>query len=67
MKFGRLSKWFRRRSRLSSFNGHHNFERDVQYHFGPPMISAKAMFLRRRMERESREALFRAKQILEKS
>jgi len=25
------------------------------------------MFLRRRMERESREALFRAKQILEKS
>lgn len=43
------------------------FEREMQYDFGPPMISPKAMFLRRRMERESREALFRAKQILENS
>jgi len=53
--------------RLHTEAGMTVFERDMQYHFGPPMISPKAMFLRRRMERESREALFRAKQILEKS
>ena len=51
--------------RLHTEAGMTVFERDMQYHFGPPMISPKAMFLRRRMERESREALFRAKQILD--
>ena len=53
--------------RLHTDAGMTVFERDMQYYFGPPMISPKAMFLRLRMERESREALFRAKQILEKS
>ena len=38
--------------RLHTEAGMTVFERDMQYHFGPPMISPKAMFLRRRMERE---------------
>lgn len=48
------------------------FERDIQYGFQSCFgrigdVVRDALFLRRRMERESRDALFRAKQILEKS
>jgi hypothetical protein len=40
----------------------------MQYRFGRAwLIVLDALFLRRRMERESREALRRVKQILEKS
>jgi hypothetical protein len=44
------------------------FERDMQYNFGRTwLIILDALFVRRRMQRQSREALFRAKHILEKS
>ena len=43
------------------------FERNMQYRFDRAwLIVLDALFLRRRMERESRKALLRAKQILEK-
>jgi hypothetical protein len=44
------------------------FERDMQYNFGQTwLIILDALFVRRPMQRQSREALFRAKHILEKS
>ena len=44
------------------------FERDMQYNFGQTWpIILDALFVRRPMQRQSREALFRAKQIPEKS
>jgi hypothetical protein len=54
--------------RLHMESGTTVFERDMQYRFGRAwLIVLNALFLRRRMERESREALLRVKQILEKS
>ncbi len=54
--------------RLHTEAGTTVFERDMQYRFGRAwLIVLNALFLRRRMERESREALLQVKQILEKS
>ena len=54
--------------RLRTEAGMTVFERDMQYNFGQTwLIILDALFVRRRMQRQSREALFRAKHILEKS
>jgi Polyketide cyclase / dehydrase and lipid transport len=54
--------------RLRTEAGMTIFERDMQYRFGRTwLVVLDALFLRHRMERESREALRRAKQILETS
>jgi len=54
--------------RLRTEAGMTVFERDMQYNFGQTwLIILDALFVRRRMQRQSREALFRTKHILEKS
>jgi hypothetical protein len=54
--------------RLRTEAGMTVFQRDMQYNFGQTwLIILDALFVRRRMQRQSREALFRAKQIPEKS